>query len=330
DRIVEDILLHSNNNKLYLLNDDIIELVNNNKIEKFYECDKFKIRFKKKRKVNDQVINDRNNLYYECTRFIYNDIDNINDRFKIKTDLLRLSITGIINEKESTFGTFYSHINAEIPYQNKKYFRIDNQWFYLENKFIEQIKKEAINYFQLYKLEEKILNAWHEDLDEDSYNKSHNHQNYYVFDKVIKENIELCDILYINEDNLYLIHVKDEFNTQMRNLSSQIILSAKRLWNDLNNISGSNYFIKTIELYNLRNPKNKLDAQDLFDKISKNKLKVNFVMAYNNRAYKNKTSIEKIEVSESSIAKFSVVQTIKEILVFKRFLIKIIDISEIK
>ncbi|TWP27950.1 hypothetical protein ETU08_09525 [Apibacter muscae] len=329
EKIVDDVNLHITPDELNRLNNDIIEIVNFNKLEKFYECDEFRIRFRRKRKTNDKIINNRNKLYFECTQFIYNNTDNINDRLSIKQKLYELGIIGTINGKESTSGTFYSHIIAEIIYSEKKYFRIDNQWFYLEDRFIKQIKQEAINYYKQYKLNKTILNTWDEDMDEDTYNTSHKSSNHYILDKVLKENIELCDILYLENDSIYFIHVKDGFNTQMRNLSSQVILSAKRLWNDINSNSGSNYFINTIKKHNRKSPTKILEGKALFNQIINNDLKIHFVMAYNNRAYKNENSIKKIELSESNIALYSLVQTVKEILNYKLFNIQLIDISEI-
>jgi uncharacterized protein (TIGR04141 family) len=330
EKVAGDVILHNTPSSLHLFSDDIIELVNTNKLEKFYECDKYRVKLKRKRKTDDQLITDRRNLYFECTKHIFKNVDDINDRFRIKQMLFELSITGIIAEKESTYGTFYSHLNAEVSYENKKYFRVDNQWFFLDNTFIERVKQEAINYYRLYKLEKQILNKWDRNLNEDSYNKSHESAAHYVFDKITNENIELCDILSMENNTIYLIHVKDAFNTTMRNLSSQVILSAKRLWNDINNISGSNYFLKTIDVYNSRNPTKILDGEALFKQMVNNEITINFVMAYNNRSYPNKTALEKIEFSESNIAKFSLVQTVKDILGYKRFGIHLLDISEIQ
>lgn len=243
--------------------------------------------------------------------------------------MYELSIIGLVDKKEITYDNFYNHIVAEIPHNNKKYFRIDSQWFYLDDKFLEQIKQEAINNYKLYELEKQILLPWVNG-DEDEYNRSHKGTNYYIFDKRIKENIELCDILYLDDNDLYLIHVKDGFNTHMRSLSSQINISSQRLWNYINNINGSSYLKETIKYYNKFNPTKKLKEDELLQKIIDSDLKVHFVMAYRNKSYKNKTAIEKIELSESNIAKFSLVQTIREIRSYKSFEIHVIDISQIK
>src|SRR5690606_23873821 len=113
--------------------------------------------------------------------------------------------------------------------------------------------------------------------DEDNYNKSHSQKNYFVLDKILEDNIELCDILIHKNGTLYFVHVKNGFTTHMRNLYIQVILSAKRLNNDLFNSTGSSYFIKTIKKYNSINNAS-LHAKDLHQKIINNELKVEFVM----------------------------------------------------
>ena len=52
-------------------------------------------------------------------------------------------------------------------------------------------------------------------------------------------------------------------------------------------------------------------------------------MAYNNTSYKGKTSLKKIEASNSNIAKYCLVQTVREMRNYRKFGINIIDISEL-
>jgi len=329
NKIIDDVILHNTPAQLRNINSDIIEVVNYKKIEKFYECNNYRLHFKKKHKKNDVIVSGREDLYLKATKYIYENLDNISDRFEIQKNLLTLSIIGMIDTKDVTFDPFYNHIVAEIPYNSKKYFRIDNQWFQLDDLFLEQIKQEAINNYKLYEFKKDVLLPWNSG-DEDFYNKQHKGKNFFIFDKRIKENIELCDILYLEDDNIYFIHVKNGFDTHMRSLANQITLAAQRLWHDLNNVNGSSYFTETINYYNKFNPTKKLKSKIIFDKILNGDLKVNFVMAYRNIAYRNNTSVEKIERSKSNIAKFSVVQTVRDIRNFKNFEIHLIDISQIK
>ncbi|KFC19235.1 DUF6119 family protein [Chryseobacterium sp. FH1] len=329
DKITDDVIIHNTPERLNKINSDIIELVNYKKIEKFYECSQYRLHLRKKRVKNDQIVLGRDDLYLKSTKYIYDNLENVNDRFEIKKKLFELSIIGMIDLKDITFDPFYNHIVAEMPFNSKKYFKIDNQWFHLDDLFIEQIKQEAINNYKLYELKEDILLPWKSG-DEDYYNNTHKGLNYYIFDKRIKENIELCDILYLDTNNIYFIHVKNGFDTNMRSLANQVTLSSQRLWNDINNVKGSSYFTETLKYYNKFNPKKKLNSKTIFNEILNGDLKVNFVMAYRNTAYKNNTSTEKIELSKSNIAKFSLVQTVRDIRNFKNFEIHLIDISQIQ
>ena len=57
-------------------------------------------------------------------------------------------------------------------------------------------------------------------------------ENYIVLDTITPDGVELCDIMLIEEDKIYLIHVKYGFDASLRELSNQIMLSAKRLYDD--------------------------------------------------------------------------------------------------
>ena len=329
EKIANDVILHNTPAELDKLNDDIIEMVNSRKLEKFYECDEFKIRFKKTWAKNDRIVSDRRNLYRECTNHIFQNLENINDRFKIKGKFYDLNVVGLINGKDSTFGTFFSHIICELTSKSKKYFRIDANWYYLDNRFLEQIKKDAISTYSENKLELDLLKKWKTGWDEDTYNLNHTKKGYYVLDKLIKDNIELCDILIVKNQTIYFVHVKDGFNTQMRNLYIQVVLSAKRLWNDLYNNTGSSYLTETLKKYNKKYPTNKINEKAILEGILKDEYKIEFVMAYRNYSYSGNTDIEKINLSKSNIAKYSLVQTVREMRNFRRFGIKVIDISGI-
>lgn len=328
--LVTDILLHNTPEDLRLHQFEIIEVVNYKKLEKFYECNNYKLHIKNKLLKNDKTIENRKDLYYEVTKYINQNLENEADQFEISKKLYETSIIGMIEDKEVTFGTFLSHIVTELELDNIKFFRIDNQWFQLDDLYLAQIQSEAINNYNTFELRSNILNTWfNKNTSEDEYNLSHQTDKHFVFDKKIKDNIELCDVMYLDNNDIYFIHVKDGFNTHMRSLYSQITLASQRLWNDLNNKDGSSYFIETLEYYNRFNPANKLDSVDILSRIQKGELKVTFVMAYRNLAYKGKTAIEKIELSKSNIAKFSLVQTVNEIRSYKSFDIKIVDISQI-
>ncbi|TBX64519.1 hypothetical protein EZL74_12995 [Flavobacterium silvisoli] len=329
EKIADDVILHNNPQELHKLREGIIEVINPKKLDKFFECNEFKVRFKKTWSKNDRIVKDKEDLYFECTEHIFKSVENILNRSEIIAKLFDLNIIGIVGNKESTFGNFYSHIVCERIHLGKKYFRVDGNWYYLDNKFLERVNKDAISTYSQNELSEDLLNSWQAGWNEDTYNNSHTKQNYFVLDKLLlKDNIELCDILIYQNKTLYFVHVKNGFTTQMRNLYIQVVLSAKRLNNDLFNNVGSSYFIKTLEKYNKKHNTN-IDAQDLYEKILNDEIAIEFVMAYNNYSYPGKKPIDKIELSDSNIAKYSLVQTVREMRGFRRFGIKVIDISKI-
>lgn len=327
--IVNDIILHSKPEEVKNNQSDIIEVVHPSKLETFYECDNFLIRAKYSRGKNDIEINDRAKLYFECTKHIFNSLKNVSDRFDAKGKLYTHNIIGQINKVDITYGHFFSHITAEIEYLNKKYFKIDGHWYLLEDEFLQLMNRDAKEYYTKYRLDENILNNWPNDKDEDYYNKSHNNlATHYVLDKVISENIELCDLLIFKDENVYFVHVKNGFNTKMRDLYIQVILSAKRLSNDLKNNKNSSYLEKTLKKYNTLNPSKKIDHKELIDRLRKDPNKINFVMAFKNNHYKGKDTQERIELCKSNIAKYALVQVVKEMQQYN-FGIKLFDISEV-
>ena len=115
----------------------------------------------------------------------------------------------------------------------------------------------------------------------------------------------------------------------MRDLYVQVVLSAKRLWNDLNNNEKISYLEDTFEYYNnSKGIKNKIDTENIIRKIKNKELKIHFIMAYNNTSYKGKNAIDKIKASSSNIAKYSLLQSAKEMKEFVNFEYSMIDISE--
>jgi len=328
--IVDDVLQHENQADVVKLQNDVIEVVHPSKLERFYECDSFTIKYKFSKGKNDITIYDRGSLYFYATKYIYENLENIQDRFNITNDIFKLNIVGNINDKQVTYGNLFSHITAEVSYHNgKKYFKIDGHWYILEDEFLNIMNEDAKEYYTKYVLPKDILINWNDNDDEDAYNKSYSEfDNYYILDKVICENIELCDLLIIKDNIAYFVHVKNGFNTKMRDLYIQLILSAKRLSNDLKNNKGVNYLEKTLKLYNERNIDKKIDYGNFIKNVTDKNISINFVMAFKNNHYKDRDILDRIDACNSNIAKYSLVQVIKEMQQFN-FGIYLIDISDI-
>lgn len=329
--IVNDILsLNSPLGKL--ASEDIIEIVHPTKLEKFFECNRFNIKISRLRE--DKAINliDRHKIYQETVKYIYSQCSDTYSEFEIKGKVFNTDIKGFYNDELLTSQKFFFHLTAEIYLDKRKYFRIDGVWYYLSDDYLKRLKKEAVESYKDNELKDKMLNSWKIGELEDDYNKSHKAlDGYYILDKTYKENIELCDILRITEDKIYFIHVKNNFDTSMRDLYVQVVLSAKRLWNDINNTTDISFLSNTLDYYNSKKISRgkKINTKDIIKKVKNKELKIVFVMAYNNKSYKMKTGAEKVKASKSNIAQYSLVQTEREMKKYSNFKFFVIDISQI-
>ena len=327
NRIIDDVIKLSTPSRS-TIQKDILEVVHPSKLERFYECNNYVIKAKYSRGKHDTEVNDRQDLYIKSIQHINLNADDLTNRFEIGKKLFTLGIVGRVNEKELTYANFYAHIIAEIEHLGKKYFRIDGHWYFLKDEFLELMNSDAVDFYRKYELKEDILNPWEDGDDEDAYNLSHDYDDYYVLDKVIDSNIELCDLLIIENDKAYFVHVKDGFNTKMRDLYVQVMLSAKRLSNDIKNNESSSYLKKTLRAYK-KKTKRKVDVKELTRQILEKEYQIIYVMAFKNNYRKSEKTIDKINNSKSNIAKYSIVQTVKEMQRLN-FEIRLKDISEIK
>ncbi len=328
NRIIDDVIKLSTPSR-NTIQKNILEVVHPSKLERFYECNNYLIKAKFSRGKHDIELSDRQDLYIKSIQHINNSSEDLTNRFEIAKKLYTLGIVGRVNKKEITYANFYAHIIAEIEHLEKKYFRIDGHWYFLKDEFLELMNSDALEFYRKYQLKKELLNPWEEDDDENAYNLSHNYNNYYVLDKVIDSNIELCDLLIIKGELAYFVHVKDGFNTKMRDLYVQVMLSAKRLSNDIKNNGSSSYLRKTLNAYKKKNKKKEIDVKELTQKILNKEYQVIYVMAFKNNYRKSANTLDKINNSKSNIAKYSIVQTVKEMQRLN-FEIRLKDISEIK
>lgn len=148
-------------------------------------------------------------LKYNLT--VYNDTDII--LFPIK---LKQSIQGYMENEE------------KIPF-----FLFNGNWLMFDTNYIDNLDNEyKKNYVDLIKIDKKladIITNKNPELTEDSYNKEFSKSNdLIVAHTVLNNNIELADLIYFDNDNLYLIHNKSKFQGNgARDVLNQILTSAE-------------------------------------------------------------------------------------------------------
>ena len=209
-----------------------------------------------------------------------------------------------------TSGQLIVHLLGDIEYESRHYFLIDGSWYRINNDFISSLN-ENCNTFINDNWLANIIKEWGQDWNEDEFNKQHiGSPNTIVLHKITPENIEPCDILKWDENDVYFIHVKEGFGNTMRDLCSQVIISARRIKQDFisdssyihniyntlqRKIGGDNYsdaIGRQTEVYNL---------QEFVSVFSKNHV---FVVAILDKENADR-SLKNIIQFRSNIAKFS-------------------------
>ncbi len=301
-----------------------IDFIHPSLMQLFYECDKYEI-IAKNCQIPVVETTDRTELYTKGLNHLYNKFGPQCDKYEFGKYTLGLRVHGYRGNKLKTKAQFIQHLTCEIKHYNCPVFKIDRFWYKVKDNFIETINKQCITYMSNNRLPKGILDVfWNKKETEGSYNNKYKDKaNYLVFDKVLGNNIEFCDIMYENNENIYLIHVKDGFDAKMRDLTNQIMISANRFKADID-LEKSKFIKELIEKYNDQN-EIKLDLNSFINKFKSGKA-IHYVMAYRS-PYKKLSDINRILKSNSNIAKYSVINCFKEMA--SLYSLKVYDIANI-
>lgn len=149
--------------------------------------------------------------------------------FKYSVLMRKLASFNISNNR-ITYDTLFDHLNGELFYKGNSYFHIDKGWYQIDATFIADLNTQCSS---------MLIDAWDTKLikhrfditnDEDVFNQLYlNQPGALVLDTVTPENIECCDILLYDQDNITFVHVKKGFSNTMRDLAAQISIAAKRI-----------------------------------------------------------------------------------------------------
>ena len=224
------------------------------------------------------------------------------------------------NGDDLTSGFLIDHIHGDVEFNDNKYFYIDKNWYLIKEVFLERLD-ECCGSFINKKFYEGLDKKWdYENNTENQYNQEYiGDKNTIVLDTITPENIEPCDILKWDEENLYLCHVKAKFGNTMRDLCSQIFISANRIAQDKNSkkeyiekiydrlvarSSGIGVYSKKIAQQTSVYSKD--DFIKLFDK------NLVFILCVLDTASKERNLKKEITKFNSNIAKFSLQELVKE------------------
>lgn len=305
------------------------EFCHPSKLEEFYEADYFELTEldgEKKHKVFDKT-DDRNRIYFKV---ISRAVDQLNatltiESFKYYLYGVRVRSYKNGNKKCLTSAMFLQHFNTEFEINKKPIFLLDNNWYFLQDSFLKDLNRNCERILKTYKASNSLLHKkWNLSIQntEKKYNLLYKDlKNYLVFDTISISGIELCDIIKYDEHNIYLIHVKRGFDSSMRELYNQIILSARRL-EESKSSKEKDYLKKSYDALKKKKQDNQINTfEDFLMLFEKN---IKYVMAFSNTNSNNLVEKDMSKI-KSSIAKFSVIQTLSEMRVnyFDLFFVQI-------
>lgn len=253
----------------------------------------------------------RTPIYMDVLKEVYGMVTDETDFYEFNTILLGVRIKSFTGEIKKSEAMFINHVSCEIEHSGKSYFQIDNAWYEVKGNFIDTINNEceALLSANLWKSNFMDL-KWDLEIEhEGNYNEKYlKKDNTIVLDKVLSQNIELCDILHFDENNLYLIHVKKGFDAKMRDLTNQISVASTRLWNDL---KSDKEFISGLyqSFVNSDNFKDSYTEEFFFSLFEK---EINFILAFCNERKRFDKVLGNVKEFDSNIAKFSLIQHVKE------------------
>jgi uncharacterized protein (TIGR04141 family) len=291
------------------------DFCNPNDMEKFYEADSYHLKELTSKKGYNifKIVNDRREIYDSVLQRaveLYGD----NDRFNFMVYLQGVRVTCVQNNKATIGSNFLFHITTEFTINDKPYFLVDTKWYNLRNSFVSDLKTNAVHILKTYKASDHILYLpWDkgEISREGEYNLKYNGiNNYFVIDTIIVDGLELCDLIYYDNNTLYLIHVKYGFSSKIRELNNQINISARRL----KDVLGTNEKSILVKIYDQLIEKNRfhnnLSLEEFLKLFEK---RIVFIMAFTSHLKDDILIEDNIEKFDSNIARFSLVQCSSEL-----------------
>lgn len=284
------------------------DFVHPQKLIRFYECDTFQAYYKN-HKNPFLNIGGKDEIYEKVLIKIRFDHGDLN-QFEFNKILWGVQIRGYKGGIEETKSTFITHLTCEIEYVGKYYFYLDNNWYLAKGDYIDSINRECQGILRTRQWENNPLSmSWNlQSETEGQYNLRYlEEESFLVLDKMLGQNIELCDLLYVTESTVFLIHVKKGFDAKIRDVANQIFISSSRLSNDLK--TQKNFLKEIYQGFNAsENNRRGLSEGEFLSYFNKN---IEYVMAFCPSG-RNSNVIDNILYFESNIAKFSVISASKE------------------
>lgn len=300
--------------------------ISHKNFNEYFEASVYEIHSIKNKRIqyNEPIIN---------IKKIFEELKNA-EKGNIDIDVLKKSIKrGKITTYDAdgnilTDDSIYKHIFAEETINGKKYFLLNGCWYHLIEDFIISLNDKLKSLCSNFKFTNNaFIGKWDNSIDEGRFINSHKEkpQTIIIHPNKIK-NIEFCDILHYDNDNLYLYFIKQGFRNEIRTLCSQILISARLITKDLN--TDKKYIKKLYEQVIKEKYSDKFDEISFLELFNK---KLVFIFAF----YDSKIQLNKVRLLEehpeefgSNIAKYSLLNLAKEIRTIDGITLQICQINK--
>ncbi|WDF46272.1 TIGR04141 family sporadically distributed protein [Chryseobacterium sp. KACC 21268] len=295
--------------------------ISNKDFDKYFQATKSKLSFHFRRKPKEIIIDD---VFREFQSVIFEILtacgDSLNyEEFKKIINSARLE-TFDENNITLTYENLSSHFCSEIVYNGQNYFLLEKDWYQIKQSFIDKINDQTSNFLEENKYLGPRLEKWEDTLKiENDYNASYlTKENTFVFDKFTPFNIEACDILKIEGDNIYFYHIKKGFDNSMRDLCNQVYIASRKVLEDVKD--DYKYLESLYDSVKNNNGESIYyqNAKTQFEDVSKTQFikkirdkKIIFVLAVLDTSNSGRRLDKEIDKFDSNIAKFTLVELSK-------------------
>ena len=289
------------------------DFCNPNNIEEFYEADEYSLREKTENGgyATFETLTDRTSIYDAIlvrAAGMYG-----NNFVNFRAYIQGLRVVAYKNGKKKAASTFLFHISSEFSVNGQPYFLVDTKWYLLRPTFLTDLRSGAEHVLRTNSAPSSLLiHPWNKSniRTEREYNQQYSGlTGYLVLDTIIVDGLELCDIICIREDATYLVHVKYGFDSKIRELSNQILISARRLKDTLG--TGDTVYFEKIyaQLHTKGLVPNGLSILNFIELF---KQKIVYVLAFTSQLPVDLEVRTNIDSYSSNIARFSLVQCASE------------------
>lgn len=308
------------NKRVNIINQKVsnFDLCYPNKIDDFYSADEYEIKLKEgdRKYIKIGRTGDKSEILKIILNFLNNNnYDNNLNSFSNKIYSIYIYTFKNQSKKAILSTALIYHLNTELSIDGLGTFiYLDSKYYKLRQVFVKEMNERCTEILNSNNLKNEVLDEeWLKKAsgkreNESSYNDKYDKENYLVVDTISPDSIELADVIHIQKDIVYLCHVKYGFSTEMRELYSQIISSARRLKNDLKD--EKNDYLRAIYKSLESKGKNRGLSEEDFIEVFKSK-DIKYVMCITSHL-KNKPLQKNINKYRSNIAKLSLIQCYTE------------------